>query len=183
MGDSGCGHSLDQAQSDVGGQFLEEAAAVAEKHGNLVKDHLVEQSGAQRSRDDTAPMIAMSRSPATARALSMPALMEVTKVCLSVASGGAGRWLTTMSGAVGCGPAPSKPSESSYVFRPATTAPTRPAQVVEDGAARLEQPEAGEQLARGVAVAVPAEEDAAVTESASGTGIACGDEAVDGDGQ
>ena len=82
----------------------------------------------------------------------MPASMEVTKVCLSVASGGAGRWLTTMSGAVGCGPAPSKPSE-------------------------------GEQLARGVAVAVPAEEDAAVTESVSGTGIASGDEAVDGDGQ
>jgi hypothetical protein len=84
----------------------------------------------------------------------MPASMEVTKVCLSVASGGAGRWLTTMSGAV-----------------------------VEDGATRLEQPETGEQLARGVAVAVPAEEDATVTESVSGTGIASGDEAVDGDGQ
>ena len=58
-----------------------------------------------------------------------------------------------------------------------------PREVVEDGAARLEQPEAGEQPARGVAVAVPAEEDATVTESVSGTGIASGDEAVDGDGQ
>ena len=32
------GHRLDQAQSDVGGQFPEEAAAVAEEHGNLMKD-------------------------------------------------------------------------------------------------------------------------------------------------
>ena len=31
VGDSGCGHRLDQAQSDMGGQFLEEAAAVAEE--------------------------------------------------------------------------------------------------------------------------------------------------------
>jgi hypothetical protein len=58
-----------------------------------------------------------------------------------------------------------------------------PREVVEDGATRLEQPETGEQLARGVAVAVPAEEDATVTESVSGTGIASGDEAVDRDGQ
>jgi hypothetical protein len=42
---------------------------------------------------------------------------------------------------------------------------------------------AGEQPARGIAVAIPAEEDATVTEAASGTGIASGDEAVDGDGQ
>jgi hypothetical protein len=89
----------------------------------------------------------------------MPTSMEVTKVCLSVASGGAGRWLTTMSRA------------------------DPPREVVEDGATRLEQPETGEQLARGVAVAVPAEEDATVTESVSGTGIASGDEAVDRDGQ
>src|SRR5262249_28618129 len=54
VGYSGCGHRLDQAQSDMGGQFLEEAAAVAEEYGNLVQDHLVEQSGAQRGRDDTA---------------------------------------------------------------------------------------------------------------------------------
>src|SRR6266487_4503790 len=54
VGDSGCGHSLDQAQSDMGGQFLEEAAAVAEEHGNLVQDHLVEQSSAQCGSDDTA---------------------------------------------------------------------------------------------------------------------------------
>src|SRR5215813_12613376 len=54
VGDSGCGHSLDQAQSDVGGQFLEEAAAVAEEHGNLMKDHLVEQPGTQRGRSDAA---------------------------------------------------------------------------------------------------------------------------------
>jgi len=58
-----------------------------------------------------------------------------------------------------------------------------PREVVEDGATRLEQPEAGEQPARGVAVAVPAEEDATVTESVSGTGTASGDEAVDGHGQ
>jgi hypothetical protein len=88
-----------------------------------------------------------------------------------------------MSGAVGCRP---RPFEAVGVV---VRVPARdhgadpPRQVVEDGAARLEQPEAGEQLARGVAVAVPAEEDAAVTESASGTGIASGDEAVDGDGQ
>ena len=30
------------------------AAAIAEEHGNLVQDHLVEQSGAQRGSDDTA---------------------------------------------------------------------------------------------------------------------------------
>ena len=53
-----------------------------------------------------------------------------------------------------------------------------PREVVEDRAARLEQPEAREQPTRGVAVAVPAEKDATVTESVSGTGIASGDEAV-----
>ena len=37
----------------MGGQFLEEAAAAAQEHGNLVQDHLVEQSGAQRGSDDT----------------------------------------------------------------------------------------------------------------------------------
>jgi hypothetical protein len=36
------------------GSSWKKRAAVAEEHGNLVKDHLVEQSGAQRGRDDTA---------------------------------------------------------------------------------------------------------------------------------
>src|SRR5882724_8072258 len=54
VGDSGCGHGLDQAEPDVGGQVAEETAAAAEEHGDLVQDHLVEQSGAQRGRRDAA---------------------------------------------------------------------------------------------------------------------------------
>src|SRR5262249_5300993 len=56
-------------------------------------------------------------------------------------------------------------------------------EVVEDGATRLEQPEAGEHPARGVAGPVPAEGDAPVTQARPGAGTRSGDEAVDGDGQ
>src|SRR5262249_382653 len=82
VGDSGCRPGLGQAQPDVGGQVLEEAAAVAEEHGNLVQDHLVEQPGAQRARGDTAahdPDVPAAREGAGALDA---ASMEVTKVCV-----------------------------------------------------------------------------------------------------
>lgn len=167
----------------MGGQFLEEAAAVPEEHGNLVKDHLVEQSGAQRSRDDTA---AHDRDVpiASSRASALDAGLDGSNEGLLVRRLG---WRRTVA----------DHDERSRRVRPrpveavgvVVRVPARddgtdpPREVVEDGAARLEQPEAWEQPTRGVAVAVPAEKDATVTESVSGTGIASGDEAVDGDGQ
>jgi len=88
----------------MGGQFPEEAAAVAEEHGNLVKDHLVEQSGAQRSRDDTA---AHDRDVpiASSGASGLDAGFDGRDEGLLVRRLG---WRRA-------------------VFRPATTAPTRPA--------------------------------------------------------
>src|SRR5690349_7703407 len=155
----------------MGGQFPEEAAAVAEEHGNLVKDHLVEQSGAQPSRDDTA---AHDRD-------------------VQIASNGASALDAGLDGSdegllvrrLGWGRAVADHDERSRRVRPlpleavgvVVRVPARdhgadpPREVVKDRAARLEQPEAGEQQARGVTVAIPAEEDAAVTEPVSGTRI------------
>src|SRR5512133_649076 len=167
----------------MGRQFLEEAASVAEEHGNLVKDHLVEQSGAQRSRDDTA---AHDRDVpiASSGASALDAGFDGSDEGLLVGRLGWRRAVADhdeRSRRVRARPSEAIGVVVRVAARDDSTDPPR--EVVEDGATRLEQPEAGEQLARGVAVAVPVEEDATVTESVAGTGRASGDEAVDGDGQ
>src|SRR5690348_597516 len=162
----------------MGGQFLEEAAAAAEKHGNLVKDHLVEQSGAQRSRDDTA---AHDRDVpiASSGASTLDTGFDGSDEGLLVRRLGWRRAVADhdeRSRRVRARPCEAIGVVVRVSARHDGADPPR--EVVEDGATRLEQPEAREQLARGVAVAVPAEEDATVTESVSGAGPASGDEAV-----
>ena len=95
------------------GQCLEEGTAGPEQDGDLVQDHLVDESGLQRAGQDAAAHdgdVLVAGDGAGGWIAS--AIPVVTRVWRSVIAG-AGRWLRTMTGAVGCGLPPPKRSESS----------------------------------------------------------------------